>query len=108
MDPELQQLAGQITKEVTATVNQHVTEVVTAAEERLTRRVRAELAATEQRLSNGYTAAEERLSRQAQMNVEAVKEEARIAADGYGGTVQSINDRLGRIESDLRMEQKSV
>ena len=79
MDPQFQELAEQIAKDVThrvtQAVNTHVTEVVTTAEIRL--------------------------ARQAQVNVEAVKEEARLAAEGYGGVLQSIDARLSRLESDL-------
>lgn len=90
MEPQFQQLAEQIARDVSDAITRCVTDAV------------------DQHVTEVVTAAEERLSRQARVNVEAVKEEARIAADSYGGTVQSINDSLGRIESDLRMEQKSV
>jgi hypothetical protein len=90
MDPQFEELAEQIardvTDKVTQAVNTHVTEVVTAAEKRLARQARIHA---------------RRLSRQARVNVEAVKEEARLAAEGYGGVLQSIDARLSRLESDL-------
>lgn len=90
MDPQFQELATQITKDVTEAVNRHVTDVVAAAEGRLAAHVRTSL-----------ESAEGRLAAQAQVNVEAVKSEARLAAEGYASTLKSIEGRLDRIESNI-------
>ena len=75
MEPQFEELAATIKREVTDALKVHVTDVVTKAEQRL--------------------------ADQARINVEAVKEAARAAADGYAGTVESIERRLDRIESRL-------
>jgi exonuclease VII large subunit len=83
-----------------------------ATERRLSEQVQTNLDAAERRLSEqarvnldtvttALTAAEQRLADQAQVNVEAVKSEARMAADGYAGTLESIERRLDRIEGAL-------
>ena len=110
MDPQFQELAAQITREVTQAVTRdvtknvteavkkdvtealkdHVTEVVSAAEGRLTEHAKSTL-----------DAAERRLSEQAQINVENVRAETRLAAEGYSGVLESINRKLTGIEGQL-------
>lgn len=98
MDPQFQELAAQITRDVTEAVKRdvtealkdHVTEVVSAAERRLTEHAQGILEGTERRLSE-----------QARINVEAVKDQAKLAAEGYAGVVESIDARLTRIEDRL-------
>ena len=68
-------VAGTVTRAVVQNVNAHVSEVVFAAEKRL--------------------------AHQARINAEALKTEARMVADNYGGVLQSIDSRLSRLESDL-------
>ena len=79
MAPELEELAQRMSRDiavaVTAAVNAHVTEVVTAAEHRLTE--------------------------QAQINVEAFKHEARLAAEGHAAILDGINQRLDNIEAGI-------
>ena len=99
MDPQFRELADEITRSVSAAVmhdvaealKQHVTDVVAAAEDRLTRHVDGRLHATE-----------ERLSEQARVNVEAVKDQAKLAAEGYAGTLDGIQRDLTEIKSVLR------
>ena len=94
MDPQFQELAATITRDVseavTATVvdavKQHVTEVLSAAEERLTTR---------------FDAAEKRLSEQARINAEAVRSEFRLAAEGYAAAGKSIEAHLVGLRTDL-------
>lgn len=89
MDPQFQELA-QITRDVTETVTAAVTQSVAAA--------------VNKHVTEVVTAAEQRLAEQAKVNVEGVKAEARLAAEGFGGVLQSIDDRLGRLESDLTQQ----
>jgi phage-related minor tail protein len=76
MDPQFEELSEEIarnvTTAVTAAVNKHVTEVVTAAEKRL--------------------------SHQANINAEAVKEVAKLPAEGYTATLDGINRKLDDIK----------
>ena len=90
MDPQFQELAEQIAKDVTEKVTTTVTETVTKA--------------INAHVTDVVTAAEKRLAEQAKVNVEAVKAEARLAAEGYGGVLQSIDSRLGRLEADLAQQ----
>jgi hypothetical protein len=71
MDPQLQELRAQIVEDI----NKHVTDVVTAAEHRL--------------------------AEQARVNVEAVTAEARLAAEGYAGSLDSINAQLKDLRKDV-------
>ena len=94
MDPQFQELAdridrmaGDITQAVTESVTQSVTASVTAA--------------INEHVTNVVTAAEKRLSEQAQINAEAVRETARAIADGYGGTLEAIERRLDRFEQTV-------
>jgi hypothetical protein len=94
MDPQFQELASQIAREVTANVTKAVTENVTkAVTDNLTAHV-----------SEAVSAAEERLSRHARIHAEAIAAEARMVADNYGGVLQSIDSRLSHLESGLRQE----
>jgi len=125
MEPELREVVDQIT----VAVNAHVTTAVTAAEQRLgdqAQRHRDELTAViagevtsaitsaEQRLADqaqrhcdeltahvtgAITSAEQRLAHQAQVNVEAVKSESKLSAEGYAATVDSINRRLDDLQA---------
>lgn len=126
MDPQFEALAEKISSDVTERVSQainaHVTDVVTAAERRLAAefsaaegrlgkefsaaegRLAAEFSAAETRLAAEFSAAENRLAGQARLNVEGVKEEATLAAGAYGGVLQSIDERLGRLEASLTRE----
>lgn len=88
MNPEFEELAQQITKSVTVAVNAHVTDVVTATERRLSDLVTERLDSSERRLSE-----------QARIHTEAVKSEAKLAAEGYAATLDSINRRLDSIET---------
>ncbi len=93
MDSQLEEAVERITKEVVGAVNAHVS----AVEGRLADQGRSNLEA----VATALTAAERRLSDQAVINVEAVKSEAKLAAEGYAGTLESIERRLGRIEGAM-------
>lgn len=97
MDPQFEELAGRITKDVTEAVKAHVTDVLAAAEQRL---VRTNLEA--------LTAAERRLSKQARVNVEAVKSEGRLAAEGYAATLESIERELKDFRSEWRAKTDDI
>jgi hypothetical protein len=71
MDPQLQELRAQIVNDI----NKQVTDVVSAAEQRL--------------------------ADQARVNVEAVTAEARLAAEGYAGSLDSINAQLKDLRKDV-------
>ena len=71
MDPQFQELAATLTRDVGEAVKATV------------------------------DAAEKRLSEQARINVEAVKSEARLAAEGYAATVESIQADLAGIRATL-------
>jgi regulator of PEP synthase PpsR (kinase-PPPase family) len=90
MDPELQdqidRMSAEISTSVTAAVNEHVTNVVTAAEMRLVKT---------------FADAEKRLSERARINAEAVRASARAIADGYGGTLEAIERRLEKMNRDF-------
>lgn len=89
MDPEFVELSKEITRNVTAAVTRDVTAAVTAAVNR--------------HVTEVVTAAEERLAKQAEINVEAVKEVAKLAAEGYAASLDSIHRRLDRIESAVKL-----
>ena len=115
MDPQFQELAATISRDVTEIVKRDVTDVlrrdvteivkrdVTEVLKRdITEIVKRDVSeALKQHVTEVVTAAEKRLAKQARVNVEAVKSEAKLAAEGYGGVLQSIDDRLGRLEADL-------
>ena len=88
-----------VTKEVTTAVNAHVTEVLTAAERRLGEQALAHREELVRVVGGQVSAAERRLSEQAQANVEAVREQAKLAAEGYAATLDSINRHLHGIEA---------
>ncbi len=75
MDPQFQELSAQITRDVTAAVTKDVTAAVTTA------------------LSDHVTAlvtdTEKRLSQQATMHMEAVRDVAKAAADGYATNLRA-------------------
>lgn len=91
MDPDLRAVAEQIARDVSNAVTARVTAAVTA---NVTKNISTHV-------SDVVGAAEQRLADQARINVEAVKAEARLVADNYGGVLQSIDSRLSRLESDL-------
>jgi hypothetical protein len=105
MDPQFQELAAQISNDVTDRVTASITEVVNArvieavkaAEERLAHQAQVNAKA----LNAAFTGAERRLFEQARVNVEAVKEQARLAAEGYAATLDAIHGRLDRIEAKI-------
>lgn len=76
MEPQFEELAGRITKDVSEAVTARVAEVLAAAERRLSER--------------------------AQVNVEAVKYEARLAAEGYGAMLESIERELKEFRAEWR------
>lgn len=117
MDPQFVELSEEITRNVSAAVTQDVTEAVTrdvtAAVTRnvtaaVTRDVTTAVTEAVTAAVNGHvtellTAAEERLAKQAQINVEAVKEVAKLAAEGYAASLDTIHRRLDRIESAVKL-----
>lgn len=88
-----------VTKEVTTAVNAHVTEAVAAAERRLGEQALAHREELVRVVGGQVSAAERRLSEQAQANGEAVKDQAKLAAEGYAATLDSINRHLHGIET---------
>ena len=80
MDPQFQELSERIAKDVSAAVSRDVTAAVTA------------------NLTEVLKAAEQRLSGQARVLAEDVKEQARLAAEGYSATLDGISRRLDGIE----------
>jgi uncharacterized protein with PIN domain len=91
MEPQFEELAERLTKNITDAVTRDVTAAVTRnVTEEVTRNV-----------TEVVNAAERRLTEQARINVEAVKAEARLAAEGYAATVESIERRLGSIEKKI-------
>ena len=130
MDPQFQELAAQISREVAENVTRSVTENVTkAVTENVTKSVTENVtksvtdnvtksvtetvtamvtrAVTENvntHVSAVVAAAEQRLAHQARINAEALKAEARMVADNYGGVLQSIDSRLSHLESNLQQQ----
>lgn len=84
MDPQFQELSERIAKDVSAAVSRDVTAAVTA------------------NLTDVLKAAEQRLSSQATIHAEAVREQAKLAAEGYAATLEGINRRLDGIEAVFR------
>jgi hypothetical protein len=119
MDPQFQELAATITRDVTEAVTERVTatvtervtaSVTTAVTERVTESVttavtasvtEAVTATVNRHVSEVVAAAEARLSEQARISLEAVREQATLAAEGYAGTLDSINRHLDRIEQRM-------
>lgn len=102
MDPQFSELSKQIAEDVSVSVTASITEAVTASvTEAVNRHVSEVVTAAEKRLANEFAGAERRLSDQARVNTEAVREEAKAAADGYAATLDAINRRLDRIEISL-------
>src|SRR6476661_787718 len=96
-------VAASVTPSVTESVTRSVTESVTrSVTESVTQSVTAAVTATvNEHVTNVVAAAEKRLSEQAQINAEAVRETARAIADGYGGTLEAIERRLERFEQTV-------
>lgn len=86
MDTRFQELANRIDR-IAADVTASVTAAVTAA--------------VNEHVTNVVTAAEKRLSQQAQINAEAVRDTAKAIADGYGGTLEAIDRRLEQMNRDF-------
>lgn len=81
MDPQFKEVADEITRNVTAAV----TAVVNAH----------------------VSAVEARLSKQAHVNVEAVKSEVRLAAEGYAASLDSLHRRFDDMEKDMEKSLKT-
>jgi hypothetical protein len=94
MEPQFEEVAEQIARQVTAAVTRDVTATVTR---NLTEVVALQL-----------SAAQARLSSQAQTHMEAVRAEARTAAEAYGGVLDSINRRLDRIEEKVTANHRDT
>ena len=86
MDPQFQELSERIAKDVSAAVSRDVTAAVTA------------------NLTDVLKAAEQRLSGQATIHAEAVREQAKLAAEGYAATLEGINRRLDGIEKAVNVK----
>ena len=83
MNPEFEELAERLSEELA---------------ERLSKDVAKQLGAVEQRLTARVDHAEDELKRHSTAHMESVKEEAKLAAEGYGATLGSIDRRLRRLE----------
>jgi malonyl CoA-acyl carrier protein transacylase len=103
MEPQFKDVSDEITRNVTEAVTRNVTEAVTRnVTEAVTRNVTAAVtAAVNNHVTQVVTAAEQRLAHQAKLNVEAVKEVARLAAEGYVASLDAIDRRLATIETKL-------
>ena len=80
MDPQFEELAQHIANDVDKRIAKHLN----AAEKRLAKRFRA----AEKRLSNG-----------ARMNMEELRAATKLAAEGYGATLEQIERRLNELNS---------
>ena len=69
--------------------------------ERLSKEVAAQLGAVEGRLAARVDHAEEELKRHSKTHMESLREEVKLAAEGYAGTLESIDRRLGRLEKKV-------
>ena len=107
MDPQFHELATTITRDVTQAVKTEVAEAVKRELTDVLSRDVSEIVkrdvteALKDHVTDVVTEAEHRIADNARINVEAVREEARLAAEGCAATVQSIERRLDRIESRL-------
>ena len=115
MDPHFQELAATISRDVSASVKRDLTEVLTRDITAIVKRDITEIVkrdvteivkrdvseALKHHVTEVVTAAERRLSKQALVNVEAVREEAKLAAEGYAATVDAIDGRLDRMEAKM-------
>jgi hypothetical protein len=121
MDPQFEELAERITRDVTTAVTRDVTATVTrdvtttltaAVTANLNAHVTQVVAGAERRLTDHVTnqlkAAEQRLSSQATINAEAVRSEARMAAEAYGGVLDSINRRLDSIDEKVTANHRET
>ena len=79
MDPQFEELAKHIADDV---------------EKRLDSVVVKRLGEAEKRLTEKFTKAEERLSNGAKMNMEELKGVVKLAAEGYGATLERIERQL--------------
>lgn len=75
MEPQYEELAERIKRDVTESVAKSVTDALTAAEQRL--------------------------SKQARIYAEEIKFEARLAAEGYAESLNGIHRRLDEIEESV-------
>jgi hypothetical protein len=116
MDPQLQELARHIADDVERRLDGVIVRRLGEAEARLAEQfARAETRLTEQfaaaeirlseqfagaetRLSEQFTGAETRLANGAKSHMEELREMPRLAAEGYGATLESIDRRLDRLE----------
>ena len=101
MEPQFEELAQRITRDVSAAVSKDVTAAVTKdVTAVVTRDVTAAVTKTvNSHVTEVVTAAERRLSEQARINAETVRSEARLAAEGYAATLDGINRRLESLET---------
>jgi len=117
MEPQFEELAQRITRDVSAAVSKDVTAAVTkdvtavvtrdvtaAVTKDVTAVVTRDVTAAVTKTVNSHvtevvTAAERRLSEQARINAETVRSEARLAAEGYAATLDGINRRLESLET---------
>jgi len=99
MDPQLQEASDEVTRNVTAAVTANVTEAVTAnVTAAVTANVTAAVtAAVNDHVTKVLTVAEQRLAHQAKVGVEAAKEVVKLAAEGYLASLDSIDRRLETI-----------
>ena len=93
-------------KNVTDTVSRDVTVAVTRD---VTEAVTANVSANMSReLDVRFAAAEARLAEQARLHIDAVRQESRLAAEGYGATMDSIELRLDRIERKVTVNHRDT
>lgn len=79
MDPQFEELAQRLSKELSIAV----TGGIASAHEELGKRITEELSGAERRLTSEYT-----------LHSESLKEEVKLAAEGYGATLEAIRREL--------------
>jgi predicted RecB family endonuclease len=106
MDAQYEELAERIAQSVTVAVTRDVTEAVT---KNVVATVTHDVTqALNEAITVQLTAAERRLSSQAQAHMEAVRAEARMAAEGYAATLDGINRRLDTIEETVTANHRDT
>lgn len=94
MDPQIEELAQRIAD----VVEQRFASRFDDAEKRLTFRFDD----TEQRLASQFSHGEKRLSESMKVHIEQLKDVVKLAAGGYGATLDSIDRQLAELKPNGR------
>lgn len=111
MDPQFEELAKHIADDVVKRIDGVVVERLGDAEKRLDdvivkrlgeaeKRLTEQFTGAETRLTEKFTEAEKRLSDGAKMNMEELKGLVKLAAEGYGATLERIERDLKELNTD--------